>query len=205
MNARFSELFYPAVIVVFGFVGVSFANGTPGMSTEKAVPWSKLKRFRCRRIEKRRKLETRMTQGQAEEIAELINDRNQLQVRYTTERVFRDSDLYEYEVLNDRVVACVQRKEVQWYQWEILHLSVREEHEGKGFAYKVYKRAEDKASANQVCLLQCTIREGNVASETFFTRQQFTKVNRFENERTGNTVGVWQKVLSQAVLISKQT
>ena len=109
-----------------------------------------------------------MTRTQAEQIAKLINDRNQLEVRYTAERVSRDAEFYEYEVVNDTVVACVQRKELQWYQWEILHLSVREEHEGKGFAYRVYKRAEDKANENQVRLLQCTIREGNVASETFF-------------------------------------
>jgi hypothetical protein len=62
----------------------------------------------------------------------------------------------------------------------------------------VYKRTEAKAVANNVGLLQCTIREGNTESEVFFNKQGFIKVNRFKNQRTNNVVGVWQKVLSAA-------
>ena len=86
---------------------------------------------------------------------------------------------------------------LQWYQWEILHLSVLEDHEGKGLAKQVYGRAEQRAIDKGVKLLQCTIREGNERSEGFVTRRGFVKVSRFKNDRTGNTVGVWQKVLAQ--------
>lgn len=138
-----------------------------------------------------------MTLSEANQIAALINQRNRLDKNYTGNSVHKFAELYEYEVLDGKVVACVQRKELQWYHWEICHLSVAPECEGKGLAFKVYKRAEDKAIANNVRLLQCTIREGNEDSEKFFTRQEFTKVNRFVNTRTGNVVGVWQKVLAE--------
>jgi ribosomal protein S18 acetylase RimI-like enzyme len=137
-----------------------------------------------------------MTISEAQQIADLINSRNRLDNNYNAERVARDAALYEYEVVQGKVAACVQRKELQWYQWEILHLSVCKEHEREGLAYRVYKRAEEKAIANNVRLLQCTIREGNEESERFFGRQGFVKVNRFKNQRTDNIVGVWQKVLS---------
>ena len=139
-----------------------------------------------------------MTTLEAKQIAALINSRNRLDKQYTGEGVLGDAAFYEYEVVDGTVAACVQRKQIQWYQWEILHLSVSEKHEHKGLAYTVYKRTEEKADANKVRLLQCTIREGNKEREAFFSRQGFVKVNRFKNQRTANIVGVWQKVLSPA-------
>ncbi len=136
-----------------------------------------------------------MNLSEAGQIAALLNERNQLAGMYTDKSILSCAETYDYEIVDGEVASCVQRKELQWYQWEILHLSTSEKHEGKGLAYKVYKRTEDRAIANGVQLLQCTIREGNRNSEEFFTRQGFTKVNRFRNNRTSHVVGVWQKVL----------
>jgi hypothetical protein len=75
---------------------------------------------------------------------------------------------------------------------------VREEFEGKGVAFSVYASAEAAAARGGAYLLQCTIRDGNEGSERFFLRQGFRKVGAFYYERTGNNVGIWQKVLRSA-------
>jgi GNAT superfamily N-acetyltransferase len=136
-----------------------------------------------------------VTQSEAEQVAALLNRRNELSENYTAEAVLRHSGLYEYEVIDGRIAACVERKKVQWYQWEIRHLSVTEDLERKGVAYAVYSRAESAARAGGACILQCTIRHGNGESERFFRRQGFERTRDFRNQRTGNNVGVWQKVL----------
>ena len=137
-----------------------------------------------------------MTEIQAQEIAALLNERNELARKYTARDVLMHADNYEYEVREGKVIGCVERKEVQWYQWEVCHLSVAEDWEGKGIASAVYERAERTALAEGACLLQCTIREGNQRSARFFERRGFVKVGRFVYPATGNTVCVWQKILS---------
>ncbi len=135
-----------------------------------------------------------MTRSEAEQIAGLINRRNQLPEPYTANAILSKSGRYEYELNDGTVIACVERKRVQWYQWEIRHLSVHEDWEGQGGAYAVYGRAELAAHSGGASLLQCTIRDGNQGSERFFRRQGFRRVSGFFNPTTRNTVGVWQKV-----------
>src|SRR2546430_1797704 len=137
-----------------------------------------------------------MTKVEAEQIAALINRRNKLARQYRAADVLKNASNYEFETRESKVAACVERKEVQWYQWEICHLSVGESWEGKGLAYMVYSRTEDAARSGGACLLQCTIRVGNNESETFFSRQGFKDVGTFHYPATGNNVGIWQKVLS---------
>ena len=137
-----------------------------------------------------------MTEAEAKQIAELLNERNQLARRYTGRDVLENAGNYEHELRDGRVAGCVERKKVQWYQWEIRHLSVLPEYEGKGVASIVYDRAEKAARTNGATVLQCTIREENARSETFFQRHGFVKAGRFLYQVTGNAVGVWQKILS---------
>ena|ERR1035437_5200065 len=86
-----------------------------------------------------------MTTEQAQQIADLLNSRNRLTIPYTTDRVKASEDDYVFECEGDEVFACVQVKKVQWYQSEILHLSVRSDHEGKGWGKRMIARAEQKA------------------------------------------------------------
>jgi GNAT superfamily N-acetyltransferase len=137
-----------------------------------------------------------MTETHARSIAMLLNSRNKLARKYTAEEVLREANNYEYEIRDGEVVAFVERKKVQWYQWEILHLYVHPDWEGKGVAFAVYQRAEATARTGSCCVLQCTIREGNEDSEKFFRRQGYLRVGSFLYPVTGNKVGVWQKVLS---------
>jgi N-acetylglutamate synthase-like GNAT family acetyltransferase len=138
-----------------------------------------------------------MTEAEAKQIAELLNKRNQLARRYTGEDILKNAGNYEYELRNGRVAGCIERKKVQWYQWEIRHLSVLSEYEGKGVASIVYDRAEKAARTNGATVLQCTIREENARSVTFFQRHGFVKVGSFLYQATGNVVGVWQKIISK--------
>lgn len=138
-----------------------------------------------------------MTEAEAEQIASLINRRNRLAKNYEPADILREAHNYEFEPRYGKVVACVERREVQWYQWEVLHLSVDEALEGQGLASLVYERLEKAARSAGVRLLQCTIREGNKDSVSFFDKRGFSKVARFLNRQTGNAVGVWQKVLTE--------
>ena len=136
-----------------------------------------------------------MTHKEAKQIAALLNDRNQLARTYTAADVLAEKEHYVYELREGEVVACVEHKQVQWYQLEVHHLSVASAWERKGLGSMVYQRTEEFGRSKGACLVQCTIREGNVESEGFFVKHGFAKVGRFLYAPTGNTVGVWQKVL----------
>jgi ribosomal protein S18 acetylase RimI-like enzyme len=137
-----------------------------------------------------------MTPRQAEEIAQLLNARNQLQVAYTSTKIQQHAEDYLFELDNGGVVACVEVKKVQWYQWEICHLSVSKDHERQGLGKRLIRRAEDKAKSGKARIVQCTIRVGNDASEQTFRRYGYREACCFFNAATSNYVAVWQKVLS---------
>ena len=137
-----------------------------------------------------------MTPQQAEQVAQLLNARNQLSVQYTAEKVLQHTDNYLFELRDEAVVACVEVKRVQWYQCEICHLSVSENHERQGLGKQLIRRAEDKAKSGGARIVQCTIRVGNEASEQTFRRCGYRESCCFFNAGTSNHVAVWQKVMS---------
>lgn len=140
-----------------------------------------------------------LSQAHAAEIAALLNARNQLTVQYTGKKVLDHADDYLFRLSAvQKVVACVEVKKVQWYQAEVLHLTVAEGEEGKGHAKALLSSAETRAREKGVRVLQCTIREGNVQSEGLFQADGFAKVSAFHNEHSGNNVAVYQKVLVHA-------
>jgi ribosomal protein S18 acetylase RimI-like enzyme len=138
-----------------------------------------------------------MTPKQAEQVAQLLNSRNQLQVGYTAQKVRRHAGSYLFELRDEVVVACVEVRKVQWYQWEICHLSVSENHERQGLGKLLIRQAEEKAKCGAARIIQCTIRVGNEASEQTFRRSGYHEACRFFNAATDNHVAVWQKVLSK--------
>lgn len=141
---------------------------------------------------------SKMSVAQAGEIAELLNMRNQLTVRYTRERVITESKDYIFRLSEfGVVVACVQVKKVQWYQAEVLHLTVAAAFEGKGHAKALLYLAENAAQSKGVRILQCTIRNDNAASLRLFESFGFVHVSNFFNEASGNDVGIFQKVLTK--------
>lgn len=137
-----------------------------------------------------------MTMTEADQIAHLINERNQLARTYRGVEILESAANYDFEVREGRVVACVECKKVQWYQWEVRHLSVQCSCEGQGLAYLVYSRAQARSQAGGGCLLQCTIRSDNNESREFFARQGFREASSFYYRPTKNTVLIWQKALT---------
>lgn len=137
-----------------------------------------------------------MKESQAVQIAELLNTRNQLPSKYTSEKVLNHSENYLIELHEDKVVACVEVKKVQWYQWEVRHLSVSTDHTNKGLGKQLIRRAEKKAREEGARVVQCTIRVGNVESEQAFRRSGYHEVCCFYNSSTEKYIAVWQKVLS---------
>jgi ribosomal protein S18 acetylase RimI-like enzyme len=140
-----------------------------------------------------------ITAEQAEEIAVLLNDRNQLIVPYTGAHVLKDGRNYLCECSDaGAVVACVELKYVQWYQCEVLHLTVAKGHEGLGHARKLLAEAERVARERGARIIQCTIRDGNDRSRKLFEAAGFRLVGTFFNELSGNNVIILQKVLIPA-------
>jgi len=136
-----------------------------------------------------------MTKAQAQQIAELLNTRNELQTAYTGAKVFRDADDYVFEEADGAVAACVQVKKVQWYQSEICHLSVGLKCEGQGRGKRLIQLAEEKALKEGARIVQCTIRIGNVRGEAAFRRSGYRVACNFYNSETDRYVNVWQKAL----------
>jgi N-acetylglutamate synthase-like GNAT family acetyltransferase len=132
----------------------------------------------------------------AQQIAELLNRRNQLKVNYTAERVNSQIERYVIIVEEDTLIACAEVERVQWYQHEIKHVSVLEGKEGKGVAAKVLKKAEQLAISKDARVLQCTIRSNNERSMRLFQSKGYVRVNQFYNKMSGNWVLVYQKVVS---------
>ncbi len=137
-----------------------------------------------------------MTKELAIQIAELINERNELSVNYDDEKVLASQDNYSYLLDSEDLIACAESKKVQWYQWEICHVSVAKKYEGKGYGTKVLKLAEIKAKNGNARILQSTIRSNNVSSIRLFENNNYKRVNDFYNKKTNNLVYVFQKVLS---------
>jgi ribosomal protein S18 acetylase RimI-like enzyme len=141
----------------------------------------------------------KMTNLDAGEIASLINDRNQLARGYSVESILEHEDEYIFRKggTENQIIACVQVKKVQWYQTEILHLSVHANHGRQGHAKYLIGQAISRSSELGARLMQCTIRENNWASRTLFESYGFVCVGKFLNRDTGNNICVYQLVLAK--------
>ena len=80
------------------------------------------------------------------------------------------------------MLACAEVERVQWYQYEIKHVSVIEGKEGQGIAAKVLKTAEQLAITKDARVLQCTIRSNNERSIRLFQSKGYVRVNQFYNK-----------------------
>ena len=136
-----------------------------------------------------------MTKETAQQIAELINRRNGLSAKYTSDKVLSDKDNYVVILDGNELVACVESKKVRWYQCEICHVSVNEKFKGQGKGPEILALAEDKAKKQGARIIQCTIRDDNRKSIRLFSANGYENVNRFYNAVTRNTVLVFQKRL----------
>ena len=135
----------------------------------------------------------------AKQIASLLNSENQLVMEYTEDKVLDASDNFIYEANDSNViVSCIECKKVQWYQFEVCHLTVNPDYRGKGEGKKVLQKALEFAKNNRGRIVQCTIREGNEASAALFKSCGFSEVSKFHYPNSGNNVAVWQKVVSSA-------
>jgi GNAT superfamily N-acetyltransferase len=138
-----------------------------------------------------------MDKQQAKEIADLLNARNKLVVQYDADRILAAANNYLYLSSDaNGIGACVELKRVQWYQFEISHLTVVSSREGKGDAWKLLRMAEERAIDIGGRVLQCTIRDNNCRSQQLFEKNGFVRTVVFYYPVSGNNVGVWQKSIS---------
>lgn len=136
---------------------------------------------------------------QAEEIATLLNQQNQLAGAHTADTVLASKAGYLVDLSEDgRVACCAHVKKVQWYQAEISHVTTHPEFVREGRGLRMIAAVENHARANGQRLLQCTIREGNKASKELFAKAGFVQGPTFLNPQTENNVTVWSKPLHPA-------
>ena len=140
-----------------------------------------------------------MDRSQAEQIATLLNTQNQLTVAYDADRVLGHEENYLIRLDSfGQVIACAELKKVQWYQFELLHVTVAQQQHRKGHARSLIDEAVSRAIQSGARILQSTIRVGNTASEGLFKSSGFECVSHFYNVRSQNVISVWQRVLSPA-------
>lgn len=135
----------------------------------------------------------------SELISTLLNKRSSLSVEYNAQKVMNNFSQYRYFMDGDELIACVQFKKVQWYQYEVLHLVVAQEYIGQGYAMKILDLIEGEARQYGARVLQCTIRKDNVASMNLFLGKGFVVTCQYYNRATGNWVNILQKVLSDSI------
>jgi ribosomal protein S18 acetylase RimI-like enzyme len=141
-----------------------------------------------------------LTDQQADQIAALLNERNELTVPYSRAKIRTNADNYICHFSDEgAVIACVEVKKVQWYQAEILHLTVAKQYARLGHAKRLLQEAEQAARAHNARILQCTIRESNGPSRALFETCGFRLVSEFFNAHSGNNIGVFQKSLASRV------
>jgi ribosomal protein S18 acetylase RimI-like enzyme len=139
-----------------------------------------------------------MDRTHAEQIATLLNTRNQLVQQYNGDLVLASASNYLFTVSDSgEVVACAELKRVQWYQFEVCHVTTASGAEGKGLARELLALVEERARSKGCRILQCTIRRDNRRSQTIFSKNGFREVSEFYYPNSGNNVGVWQKVISR--------
>src|SRR5687768_9000049 len=100
-----------------------------------------------------------MTTEMAQAIADLINMQNQLTRQYTAADVLSESANYIVRRNETQdVIGVVEVRLVQWYQCEVLHLSVRRDAQGRGIGSSLVDEAETFARILGARIAQCTIR-----------------------------------------------
>lgn len=133
-----------------------------------------------------------MNNQQAKQIAALLKQNN-LTVEHTEQTVLASADNYVFIEEEDKVVACAEIKKVQWYQWEISHVSVAVPKRRLGG--RIVDAAEAKAKEKQAKVIQCTIRSDNEASIALFKSKQYSQGITFYNPKSKNDVLIFQKAL----------
>ena len=135
---------------------------------------------------------------QADQIAQLLNSNNELKSAYTADQLLRYA--HEYKFLQDEdssdVIAVVQIKKVQWYQHEIVNLTVSPAHSEKNLAKQLLEIAENQAINDSARILQATVRENDQKNINLLKATDFKQVSNFFNPQSNHNITVWQKVLS---------
>lgn len=134
-----------------------------------------------------------MDRNQAQQIAKLLIQ-NELTVIATETSVIANQFNYVFIEVDNIVMACAEVKSVQWYQYEICHVSVKELQ--RGYGKRIIIMAEEQARKKNARVMQCTIRTNNIASIALFKSLGYSKGITFYNSKSQNELFTFQKALS---------
>jgi len=136
-----------------------------------------------------------MDENIANQICELLNRRNNLSCNVTFDRVYYSKGTYLYITDKSRLVGCACVKKVQWYQNELLHLSVHEDYENMGYGSRLIASAKELAKQNRGRILQATADSKNLNSIKVLKNNGFNTVGEFINQKTENKIIILQDIL----------
>lgn len=146
-----------------------------------------------------RKFGENMKENIAQQIADLLNNENQLVIPYTAQKIISQKGNYLFEAnAQNEVLVCIECKKIQWYQFEVCHLTVNPKSRRRGYGHSILGKAIDHAILNNGRIIQCTIRKNNSASASLFLKNGFEKTSTFYYPNSGNNIEIYQKVISIA-------
>ncbi len=137
-----------------------------------------------------------MTREQATEIQAMLREHNGLMTVPHVDTILNDGASYILKTDEDsHVVGCAKIRMVQWYQAEILHVSVIPSARRKGLARDLTLQGEAYAMRLGALVAQATTRSDNSASIRLLESLKYQCVTIFYNPKTSHYVRVWQKAL----------
>jgi ribosomal protein S18 acetylase RimI-like enzyme len=127
------------------------------------------------------------------QVVSLVNEQNKLASYVTLETLLNKGHCIVSLSDSGQLAGCVRVQRVQWYQWELFHLSVPPIYRRQGQATALLLKAEAHAKQEGASIVQCTVRMGNIESEVLFSKMGYAAGVVFANRETGRAVRVYQK------------
>lgn len=137
-----------------------------------------------------------MNENIAQQIADLLNYRNNLLTQYSREKILKYHQQYIYDLDGESLIACVRIKKIQWYQSELRHLAVHPAYEKRGYGQRMISLAEARAKELRTRIVQCTIRADNHLATNAFKRAGYSLLNSFYYPKSSHNLCIWQKTIS---------
>lgn len=134
----------------------------------------------------------------SKKIAELLNRRNNLPKKVESMDV-QNANYFYISIKGsekEEIVACARAKCMSFYAYEIKHVAVDENFEGKGFGRYMIQTVEDWIKSKNIPLVTATTRADNKPIIALFTKMNYIPSKEFVNEGTKNPLILWQKFLT---------
>lgn len=139
-----------------------------------------------------------MKESTAKRIALLLNERNNLPNKLESWDINHND--YFYIAVNqgletEKVLACARAKCMSFFCYELKHVVVNEDYEGKGLGKLVINLVETYVKQKRIPILLATTRAENCKMNNLFKKLGYSKTKEFVNQGTKHPLILWKKEL----------